>query len=500
VNKQVSLLITDLDNTLFDWVNIWYRSFSAMFEVLLRQSGISRETLEREMREVFQREGTSEYAFVIEQLPSLRDNHSPTDDLTEIYSEAIDAYRSARDETLVLYPTVLETLWAVKDQGSRIVGYTESMEFYTNYRMRHLGLDGVIDYLYSPPDHDLPLGKSLEEIRKYPSESYELKSTIQRHTPKGVTKPSPEVLKQIVSDMGIGVEAVVYVGDSLMKDIAMARDAGVSNALAEYGAAHQREEYELLRRVTHWSDKDVAKEKQVLASKEVEPDTRLRRSFCELLAKYEFVPFGQSTSSEDKEKERADRSLEAWKTTVTVQQHFNDIEMSVRNFALTLLVAIIAASALAIREKSLVSIFGFETSLAVWLLVGGIIAWLAFYFVDQIWYHRLLVGAVTQGRKLEELLERDVPGIGLTTAIGDASPYEFLGEKFRKRFRIRRRFTLHSKHKMQVFYFGIALMLFAFAVAAHFNARGLISASGSTTTTSTTSTVPTTSTASTPPP
>jgi hypothetical protein len=266
--------------------------------------------------------------------------------------------------------------------------------------------------------------------------------------------------------MGVTVESVVYVGDSLMKDIAMARSAGVSSALAEYGAAHHREEYELLRRVTHWPDKDVAEEKRILSSKEVEPDVRLRRSFCELLAMFEFTSAGGSTNSSDTE--RIGRSLEAWKTTVAVQQHFNDIEMKIRNFALTLLVAIITASALAIREKAVVSLFSFRTSLAVWLLVGGIFAWLAFYFVDQIWYHRLLVGAVKQGLELENLLESDVPGVGLTGAISRESPYRFFGG----------RFTLHSRHKMQVLYFGIAVMLLAFAVAAHLNVGAPTSAPG----------------------
>ena len=131
--------------------------------------------------------------------------------------------------------------------------------------------------------------------------------------------------------------------------------------------------------------------------------------------------------------------------------------MRVRNFALTLLVAIVGASAVAVQKASVVSIFWFKTSLAVWLLAGGVIAWLAFYFVDQVWYHRLLVGAVTQGKELEDLLKQDVPGIGLTGAISQASPSNAFGV------------TLHSKHKMKVFYFGIALMLIAFAVAAHLN-------------------------------
>jgi phosphoglycolate phosphatase-like HAD superfamily hydrolase len=456
MRRQVSVLITDLDNTLYDWVEIWYRSFSAMLSVLVEQSGVSQEPLEQEIRKIHQRHGTSEYAFLIQELPSIQQRHPglSSAEIADIYEPAIRAYSRARDEVLRLYPTVIETLWAIKEQGSLIVAYTESMAFYTAYRLRSLGLDGLIDYLYSPPDHDLPEGLSPEQIRKYPLETYEFKATIHHYTPKGLIKPNPSILEEIIQDIGATSDTVLYVGDSLMKDITMAKEVGVVSALAKYGEAQNRPEYELLRRVSHWTDEDVAREKETLSRPTVEPTVHLRRSFAELLAKFEFVSFDGSTI----DNERINRSLEAWKVTITVQQHFNDIEMRVRNFALTLLVAIIGASALAIQNGSIVTIFSFKTSLAVWLLVGGVIAWLAFYFVDQIWYHRLLLGAVIQGKQLEDILKHDVPGIGLTGAIGDASPAKVLG------------ITLHSKQKMSTFYFGIALMLLAFAVAAHFNA------------------------------
>jgi FMN phosphatase YigB (HAD superfamily) len=455
MRRRISVLITDVDNTLYDWVDSWYHSFSAMLRVLVEQSGVPQETLEREIRVIHRGHGTSEYAFLIEELPSLQKQH-PDADLAELYRSAVRAYRQAGDESLRLYPTVLETLWAIKEQGSLIVAYTESMAFYTAYKLRNLGLDGVIDYLYSPPDHDLPAGFSADQAHKYPLEMYELKATIHRHTPRGMTKPSAAILQEIIRDLGASPDSVLYVGDSLMKDIPMAKDVGVYSALARYGEAQRRPEYDLLRRVSHWTDEDVAREREVLSRPTAAPTVHLHRSLAELLAKFEFVPFDESTI----DNERINRSLEAWKVTVAVQQHFNDIEMRVRNFALTLLVAVIGASAIAIQNGSMVTLFSFKTSLAVWLLVGGVIAWLAFYFVDQIWYHRLLLGAVAQGAELERLLKQDVPGIGLTGAIGRASPARVFG------------FTLHSKDKMKVFYFGVALMLLAFALAAHFNAGG----------------------------
>lgn len=41
MKKPVSLVIFDLDNTLWDWVKIWGRSFDAMLQSVASQSGVS---------------------------------------------------------------------------------------------------------------------------------------------------------------------------------------------------------------------------------------------------------------------------------------------------------------------------------------------------------------------------------------------------------------------------------------------------------------------------
>ncbi len=137
--KNVSLLITDLDNTLFDWFLFWHASFKAMLDKIIEISGLPKEQIISEIKTIHEKYGTSEYSFIIEELPSLQEKHKNTD-LVEIYSDAIEAYRKERKRTLALYPGVLNTLEAIKKNGSLIVAYTESKEFYTNYRMRKFGL------------------------------------------------------------------------------------------------------------------------------------------------------------------------------------------------------------------------------------------------------------------------------------------------------------------------------------------------------------------------
>jgi HAD superfamily hydrolase (TIGR01549 family) len=289
VSREISLLITDLDNTLFDWFEIWYRPFTAMLDRLVVESGLGRDFLEKEFQEVHRRHGTSEYAFAIEELPSLIAMH-PGQDLTIVHGAAIDAYRESRRKVMQLFPTVEESLRALRSRGCLIVAYTESTEFYTKYRIKNLGLDPLIDYLYSPPDHRLPAHLSFKRFRYYSEDHYRFDHTVQRYTPPGELKPNPRILAEIIDDVGGQKEKSLYVGDSLIKDVAMAKSAGVVDVWAKYGVAQNREAYELLRRVTHWRDADVAREKSITEA-DLKPTVVLRHSFDELLGKFDFGGF-----------------------------------------------------------------------------------------------------------------------------------------------------------------------------------------------------------------
>lgn len=211
-------VITDLDNTLFDWVDIWHASFKAMLDQLVKSTGIAEDVMIEEFKAVFTKYGTTEYAFAIEELPSLRRKH-PDGDLTALYQDAIHAFRSARQKHMRLYPTVHDTLTSLKTSGCLIAGYTESFAFYSAYRLKTLDLDGVIDVLYSPPDHELPAEDVLAKRRQYPAEHYRLQKTAHHHTPAGAKKPAPEILLGIIKDLKVEASTAIYVGDSLMKDV-----------------------------------------------------------------------------------------------------------------------------------------------------------------------------------------------------------------------------------------------------------------------------------------
>ena len=288
--KKKTALITDLDNTLFDWVDVWLKSFRAMLDEIVRISGESEAKLILEIQAIHQKYGTSEYSFLIEEIPCLQ-AFLKGRKATDVFKTAIEAYRTQRLDNLRLFPTVAETLLKIKGRGTRIIGYTESMGFYSNYRIRRLGLDGVLDYVFCPEDHVLPSGISLDQMRAYPARHYELRYTKSHFTPKGSKKPDTVVLNSIINDLGLKKADCVYVGDNLMKDVAMALDCGVEDAYAKYGSAHKRPGYKLLQDVTHWSPEDVAKEQEIKAREHVHQTHTLEWAFAEILGLFEFRGF-----------------------------------------------------------------------------------------------------------------------------------------------------------------------------------------------------------------
>lgn len=281
-----TVLITDVDNTLFDWVDVWHSSFRAMLAELVRLSGVAEEVLISEIKGVHQEYGTSEYSFLVDEVPSLVRAAAGTPP-AQFYAQAIAKYREARRGRLRLYPGVKDTLAEVKRRGCSVVAYTESMSFYSNYRLLRLGLDGLVDVLYSPPNHELPARMTVEQAHRYPAWHHEFERTINRYTPPGELKPNPLIMLQLLADVGVDAANAVYVGDSPSKDVVMAQTAGVPDVWAAYGSAHNRPEYELLRAVTHWTPETVERER-ALSGVDANPSHTLDWGFSQLLTMFNF--------------------------------------------------------------------------------------------------------------------------------------------------------------------------------------------------------------------
>jgi len=144
-----------------------------------------------------------------------------------------------------------------------------------------------------------------------------------------------------------------------------------------------------------------------------------------------------------------DHRIEIWKTIIDVQKHFNELEMRIRNVAVTVLAAFLAAAGFTMKENIHITLWSGRVSLTSLVLLGAALCWLAFYGMDRFWYHRLLIGSVKQGLVAENALAATYPEIRLTKAIGGESPIK-IGS-----------WEVHSSRKIDIFYWLIALLLLA---------------------------------------
>ena len=163
--------------------------------------------------------------------------------------------------------------------------------------------------------------------------------------------------------------------------------------------------------------------------------------------------------------------VEIWKKIVDVQQHFNDLELRIRNFALIVTGAFLGLGGYAIKDGGFESVSGHHVSSAALIVGASLLPLIAFYLMDRLWYHRLLDGAVKAGTDAEAKLTSLGLTVDLGSRISKASPFVLP--------LIRR--EVHSRHKMDGFYGLLGLAIFALTATLAFGIRPASVAIGSST-------------------
>ncbi len=279
---QVRLLICDLDNTLYDWVGFFVPAFYAMIDEAVQILGCDRDVLLDDMRAVHQKYHDTEHPFALLETATVNNILSGLSDeeRKRILDPALKAFNSVRKKSLRLYPGVEESLSTLASRGVTLVAHTESRFFAVAYRMRTLGLTKYFSRVYcrQRPEHSLVAHhRATAFIDNFPDENVVELSMHQR-------KPDPSVLAEIQRDIGVSASDCAYVGDSLTRDVLMAKTAGVYAIWAKYGTNHDPAMYEKLVRVSQWTPEEVARESNLKnRAATIRPDLVIENTFDELL-------------------------------------------------------------------------------------------------------------------------------------------------------------------------------------------------------------------------
>jgi len=151
-----------------------------------------------------------------------------------------------------------------------------------------------------------------------------------------------------------------------------------------------------------------------------------------------------------------DRYIEAWKVIVEVQRHFNDLELRIRNFGIGAVTALVAAYVAALDVDGLDNMLGFGLALL------ATVTWGLVYLMDRGWYHRLLMGAVYQGRDVEAWLNKAMKSEQYESKLEGYGPFSLTEYIVHESPLSIGKWRLHSKDKMDIFYGTILLALSGF--------------------------------------
>jgi HAD superfamily hydrolase (TIGR01662 family) len=282
----IKLLVTDLDNTLYDWVTFFAYALYEMVTEAAEILEVSEPTLLDELQRVHQRYGNSEYPFALIETQSVLDKFpgwSPHE-VTQALHKAFHRFNRARHQKLTLYPGVSSTLKELHDKGILIVGHTEATTINALYRLKKLCIAPYFNRLYaqaSEGEHRLDLIWEMAQDSEAPDIA---------HIKREERKPNPRIVTRVCSEMGIAPAQTLYVGDSIVSDIGMAKEAGAWTAWAEYGTHYDPSSWDKLVRITHWTAEDVRRVKQAREKYGRSlPDVILHTAFSDILKHFNFL-------------------------------------------------------------------------------------------------------------------------------------------------------------------------------------------------------------------
>lgn len=277
--KQVELVVFDLDNTLYDWYSAFLPAFYSMVDVACSLLACDREALLDELKAVHIKHHDVEHPFSLLETPTVQSliDKKGQKQVRDLLDPAFHAFNKERKQHLSLFPGVLDTLNELRSRSIRLIAFTDSKYYAALGRVNRMGLTDHFSRIYCRE-------RSKSILPQTAQDSYAKFVDKVRELPPHETKPDPRVLSDIARHEDASLSGMAYIGDSIAKDVVMAKRAGCFAIWAEYGATIDQALYASLVRISHWTAEDVEREKKYAAeAKLIAPDFICRNSLAEVL-------------------------------------------------------------------------------------------------------------------------------------------------------------------------------------------------------------------------
>jgi FMN phosphatase YigB (HAD superfamily) len=256
-----TVLLTDIDNTLYDWPAFFAPCFRAMVHALSKTLRLDENELYDDFKSVFAHHRSLEYPFAIQELKCVQS--FPTWRVRELVAIGRGAFKSVQRKRLRPYDGVIDTLQWLRIQDIDVIAVTNAPAYRAQHRLYDLRLDtylhGLVAWEGFESDADDITIKGFVEpgrIRK----ASRLKPEQILMVPEELCKPSERHYSSALEVFGINATQAWAIGDSRAKDLEPAATLGIRTIWAQYGSQFDPNSSEMstLLRITHWDDSRIS--------------------------------------------------------------------------------------------------------------------------------------------------------------------------------------------------------------------------------------------------
>ncbi|MBL8956074.1 MAG: HAD family hydrolase [Myxococcaceae bacterium] len=247
----VRLVVTDMDGTLYSWIDYIVPAVEAMVDAICVATQFPRIKVVQSLKSVYSKYESNEYPFALQESSI----YAEFPDFGSFDKLVIDparwAFGEARRKYMRPFEHVLPTLKALHERKLPVVALTDAPRNPAEQRVKRMGLDVYLAGLYTLPGFQFPANDQGDKLvakdilLKEERGEYRAACPVVE-LPRDAEKPSTKGLLAICEKYGVDPKETVVVGDSLKKDIAMARAVGAIDCWAEYGTYVSQEYRERL--------------------------------------------------------------------------------------------------------------------------------------------------------------------------------------------------------------------------------------------------------------
>lgn len=242
---EVKVAVLDFDNTLWDQVGAFEKATTALVKAIVSHSD---RPPGAKVDERLVEDGISivNRIFQVREHPDLVRHHPVLHALyrgsipERVIRRLTKVWRDEEQRHQVLYPGAKEMLQGLRAQGIKIVVYSECNAEKLARRLREMGVESMVDAVYSPPPPGIGTGGASTGNRAPITivDGNHGLSIPQRVIQGRLLKSHPDALLAILNDLGVAPAETVMVGDNPVRDVAMAQAGGVRGIFARYGYIH----------------------------------------------------------------------------------------------------------------------------------------------------------------------------------------------------------------------------------------------------------------------